>query len=68
MFRTKRSCLGFIIGAALSTFLLAYALIYALTGRLLVPGDEGARLITVHQAADELYTLVEGTRGQYDES
>ncbi|MBC7236622.1 MAG: hypothetical protein H5T69_12350 [Chloroflexi bacterium] len=51
-----------------STWALAYILVYLLTGRLAVPGQEGTRFVTAREAADELDALVGDKEEAEDEA
>jgi len=57
MLRSPRAWVGFLLGAALSLLTLAYALVFMLTGRILVPAQGGSRLLSVDDAADGLDAL-----------
>ena len=66
MFNSKRAFLGFVLGMGLSTLMMAYGLLFLLTGRLLLPSGEGAVLMTPEEAATRLeQALQSSTEGSY---
>ncbi len=59
MSRSLRFLFGLWVGAIVLASLAAFDVLYLMTGKLLVPGEGGVRLITREKAIDGLDTLIE---------
>jgi hypothetical protein len=67
MFRGGKYVAGLWLGAVIAAYGVACALLYFLTGEVLVPQKSGARLLSLGEIADGLETLADNVRMGQDE-
>ncbi|MBN1402513.1 MAG: hypothetical protein JXA74_16860 [Anaerolineae bacterium] len=67
MFRGGKYVAGLWLGAVIAAYGVACAMLYFLTGEILVPEKRGARLLSLGEIAGGLETLADKVRMEQDE-